>query len=95
MALIFRWYLFHGSRWAAEGTEDRRTDYQIWCGPSMGAFNAWVKGSFLESLEHRTVDQIARNLLEGAAVITRAQLLRSCGVPVPAAAFQYRPRPLQ
>ena len=38
--------------------------------------------------------QIARNLLEGAAVITRAQQLRSYGVAVPSSAFDYRPRPL-
>ena len=29
----------------------------------MGAFNAWVKGSFLEEPAARTVVQIARNLL--------------------------------
>ena len=38
--------------------------------------------------------RIARNLLEGAAVITRAQQLRSYGVPVPASAFHFAPRPL-
>ena len=25
----------------------RQIDYQIWCGPAMGAFNQWVKGTFL------------------------------------------------
>ena len=60
----------------------------------MGAFNAWVAGSFLEPPDNRTVVQIARNLLEGAAVATRAQQLRSYGVPVPSAAFDFRPRPL-
>ena len=95
MALVFRWYLAHGSRWAAEGVEPRRVDFQIWCGPSMGAFNEWVRGSFLEPIEQRTVAQIARNLLEGAAVVTRAHQLRSYGVPVPDAAFAYQPRPLR
>ena len=94
MALVFRWYLFHASRWAAEGVADRKADFQIWCGPAMGAFNAWAAGSFLVTPEQRTVAQIAYNLLEGAAVITRAQQLRSAGVAVPAAAFQFRPRPL-
>ena len=61
----------------------------------MGAFNAWVKGSFLEKPANRTVVQVARNLLEGAAYVTRAAQLRSYGVPVPAAAFVFRPRPLQ
>ena len=94
MALVFRWYLGLSSRWAIAGDERRRLDFQIWCGPAMGAFNTWVKGSFLEPSPARTVVQIARNFLEGAAVITRAQQLRSAGVPVPSVAFQFAPRPL-
>ena len=94
MALAFRWYLGKASRWAIEGDPDRRTDYQIWCGPAMGAFNRWVEGSFLADPANRTVAQIARNLLEGAAVVTRAQQARTYGAPVPASAFQFRPRPL-
>ncbi|HVW07444.1 MAG TPA: PfaD family polyunsaturated fatty acid/polyketide biosynthesis protein [Bryobacteraceae bacterium] len=94
MALIFRWYLGMASRWAINGDESRRGDYQIWCGPAMGAFNAWTKGSFLESPGERTVVQIGLNLLEGAAVTSRAQQLRACGVDVPSEAFCYRPRRL-
>jgi hypothetical protein len=82
------------SRWAITGEASRRADYQIWCGPAMGAFNSWVRGSFLEDPAQRGVVQIARNLLEGAAVMTRAHQLRTYGVPVPAAAFDFRPRPL-
>ncbi|HEU4362516.1 MAG TPA: PfaD family polyunsaturated fatty acid/polyketide biosynthesis protein [Mycobacterium sp.] len=94
MALVFRWYLGKSSRWAIDGAPDRVLDYQIWCGPSMGAFNSWVAGSYLEQCEHRNVDQVALNLLEGATLITRAQQARACGVPVPATAFRYIPRPL-
>lgn len=94
MALVFRAYLGQSSKWAIAGDAGRRVDYQIWCGPAMGAFNRWAKGSFLEAPEQRTAVQVARNLLEGAAVVTRAQQLRSYGVAVPAAAFDYRPRPL-
>ncbi|MCO4762404.1 MAG: PfaD family polyunsaturated fatty acid/polyketide biosynthesis protein [Myxococcales bacterium] len=95
MALIFRWYLGKASRWAIEGDPSRVADYQIWCGPAMGAFNRWTQGSFLADPKERTVAQIGRNLLEGAAVITRAQQLRAMGVAVPAAAFDSRPRPLR
>jgi PfaD family protein len=94
MALVFRSYLGQSSRWAISGVRDRRPDYQIWCGPAMGAFNAWTAGSFLAEPENRSVVQVARNLLEGAAVVTRAQQLRSFGVPIPPAAFDFRPRPL-
>ena len=94
MALVFRSYLGRSSNWAIDGDPQRRLDYQIWCGPAMGAFNAWTRGSFLAEPEHRGVVQIARNLLEGAATITRAQQLRTYGVPVPAGAFHFEPRPL-
>ena len=94
MALCFRWYLGLSSRWAIKGEPSRRLDYQIWCGPAMGAFNAWVRGSFLEAPERREVVQIALNLLEGAAAVTRAQQLRTYGAPIPAAAFRFSPRPL-
>jgi trans-AT polyketide synthase, acyltransferase and oxidoreductase domains len=70
-------------------------DYQVWMGPAQGAFNAWVRGSFLEPAENRTVVQMALNLLEGAAVVTRAQQCRTYGVAVPAEAFDFRPRPLK
>ena len=95
MALVFRWYLGKSSRWAIAGTRERRADYQIWCGPAMGAFNQWVKDSFLEAAPERTVVQIALNLLEGAVVALRAQHLRAFGVPVPAGAIAFRPRRLR
>jgi PfaD family protein len=94
MALVFRAYLGLSSRWAIDGVDERAADFQIWCGPAMGAFNSWVRGSFLEAPGNRGVVQVARNLMEGAAVITRAQQLRSFGLPVPAAGFDFRPRPL-
>lgn len=94
MALVFRWYLFMGAQWAREGYVARRSDYQVWCGPAMGAFNQWVKGSFLEDPAKRDVVQIARNLLEGAATIARANALRSAGVELPSSALEFRPRPL-
>jgi trans-AT polyketide synthase/acyltransferase/oxidoreductase domain-containing protein len=94
MALVFRAYLGLSSRWAIDGVDARAADFQIWCGPAMGAFNAWARGSFLEAPANRTVVQVARNLIEGAAVLTRAQQLRTFGLPMPAAAFDFRPRPL-
>lgn len=94
MALVFRWYLFMGAQWAREGLKERRGDYQIWCGPAMGAFNAWVRNSFLAPVESRSVAQIAFNLLEGAATVMRAGHLRTAGVALPPAAYDFRPRPL-
>ncbi|MEO1383449.1 MAG: PfaD family polyunsaturated fatty acid/polyketide biosynthesis protein, partial [Bacteroidota bacterium] len=59
MALIFRWYLGLSSNWANAGTPDRTLDYQIWCGPSMGAFNDWVKGTYLEAYPNREAADVA------------------------------------
>lgn len=95
MALVFRSYLGLSSKWPIDGDQDRKLDYQLWCGPAMGAFNEWAKGSFLEEPANRTVVQVALNLLEGAAVVTRAGQMRTYGVPVPAGAYRFPPRRLQ
>ncbi len=92
MALVFRSYLGQSSRWPLEGTPGRAIDYQIWCGPAMGAFNQWVAGSFMEDPAQRSVGQIALNLMAGAASITRAHQLRASGVKIPAGLFRFAPR---
>jgi len=91
MALIFRWYIGNSSRWPIVGDFDRQVDYQLWCGPAMGAFNRWVAGSFLEAPENRTIQQIAFNLLEGAAHITRAMQLRTFGLVLAPDALNFPP----
>ena len=91
MALVFRWYLGQSSIWANSGQSDRKMDYQIWCGPAMGAFNEWVKGSFLEDWKNRDVVTIARNILFGTAVLERANALERQGIPVPAEARRIDP----
>jgi trans-AT polyketide synthase/acyltransferase/oxidoreductase domain-containing protein len=83
MALVFRWYLGLSSRWANSGEPTRKLDYQVWCGPAMGAFNEWVKGSFLEQPRNRRVVTVAFNILYGAAVLLRLQTLRIQGFPLP------------
>jgi trans-AT polyketide synthase/acyltransferase/oxidoreductase domain-containing protein len=92
MALIFRWYLGLSSYWAISGNTDRTADFQIWCGPAMGAFNHWLRGTVLEPLQERKVSQIALNILEGAAVITRAHQCRSFNIIVPPEAFHFTPQ---
>ena len=92
MALIFRWYLGQSSRWANSGEPSRRLDYQIWCGPAMGAFNEWTKGTFLARPQNRRVATVAYNLLHGAAVMQRINSLRSQGFPVPSDAARVVPQ---
>lgn len=83
MALVFRWYLGQAAHWAKGGTPGRTLDYQVWCGPAMGAFNEWAAGSFLEAPEQRRVATVARNILFGAAVLIRANILRYQDMQVP------------
>ena len=80
MALVFRWYLGQSPDWANQGVADRKLDYQIWCGPAMGAFNEWVRGSFMEVTGQRRVAAVALNILFGAAVLMRAGQLKLQGV---------------
>jgi hypothetical protein len=94
MALVFRTYLGQSSTWAIRGEPSRKIDYQIWCGPAMGAFNQWAKGSFLEKTPNRRTATVAMNLLFGAAVATRAAWLRTQGVPLSAGVGAIRPMEL-
>jgi PfaD family protein len=80
MALIFRWYLGLATHWAIRGVKERRMDYQIWCGPAMGAFNDWARGSFLEDPAERNVVTMAQALMTGAAHQYRRQHLQMQGV---------------
>ena len=91
MALVFRSYLGQASRWANSGEPTRRSDYQIWCGPSMGAFNEWVKGSFLEKPEERSAAIAAQNIMIGAAAVSRVDILRKQGIDLPAEVSRFAP----
>ncbi|MBN2443261.1 MAG: hypothetical protein JXJ04_18010, partial [Spirochaetales bacterium] len=67
MALVFRWYFGYSTRLALDGVADRKVDFQVHCGPALGAFNQWVKDTSLESWRNRHVDEIAEKLMMAAA----------------------------
>lgn len=94
MALIFRWYLGLSSRWSNSGEKGRELDYQIWCGPAMGSFNDWVRGSYLADLNNRRVVDVAHHIMTGAAFLYRMQSLKLQGLQMSAYYTQYRPVPL-
>ncbi len=93
MALVFRWYLGLSSGWSISGEASRVTDYQIWCGPAMGAFNNWVAGTYLAPVENRRVADIAAQVMRGAAFTSRVNHLRCAGVRLPARCATYIPSP--
>ncbi|MEV0593893.1 ACP S-malonyltransferase [Nonomuraea cavernae] len=74
MALVFRWYFVHTIRLALRGEAGREVDYQVHCGPAMGAFNRWVAGTELADWRARHVDVIADRLMEAAAGLLEARL---------------------
>ena len=82
------------ARWANAGEPTAALDYQIWCGPAMGAFNAWAAGSFLAdpAQPHRRADrpQPARRAPPSSRAPSSSARTAS---PVPAGAFDFRPRP--
>lgn len=80
MALVFRSYLGQATHWANAGDTSRKMDFQIWCGPAMGAFNEWTKDTFLQQPDQRQVVCVNLNILFGAAVLTRANELRRYGI---------------
>ncbi|MFK7937619.1 MAG: 2-nitropropane dioxygenase, partial [Saprospiraceae bacterium] len=92
MALIFRWYLGLSSNWANSGAQGRQLDYQIWCGPAMGAFNDWVRGTYLEQAKNRQAADVAEQIMQGAAYLWRVQNLRAQGVELPLEMRRFVPR---
>jgi len=92
MALIFRWYLGLSSRWSNSGQIGRETDYQIWAGPSIGAFNSWVRDSYLENVINRKTVDLARHIMTGVAFLYRLRLLQMQGIVLPPLCEIYKPR---
>ncbi|MEA5550401.1 PfaD family polyunsaturated fatty acid/polyketide biosynthesis protein [Anabaena cylindrica UHCC 0172] len=91
MALIFRWYLGLSSRWSSSGEKGREVDYQIWCGPAMGGFNDWVRGSYLAEPNNRHVVDVAHHIMLGTAFLYRIQSLKIQGLQIPNYYGQYHP----
>jgi trans-AT polyketide synthase/acyltransferase/oxidoreductase domain-containing protein len=89
--LVFRWYLGLSSRWSVAGEKGREMDYQIWTGPSMGAFNNWVKATYLEEPQNRHAVDLAMHILRGCASLHRVRSLEMQGIVFPAALQRYIP----
>ena len=53
---------------ALDGDKTKTVDYQVYCGPALGAFNQYVKGMDIESWEKRHIDGIAKLLMDNAIV---------------------------
>ena len=74
MALTFKWYFAHTTRLALAGDESQRVNYQVHCGPALGAFNQWVKGTELEPWGNRRVADLGTRIMEETASLLDARL---------------------
>lgn len=79
MAQIFKWYFVHTTRLALRGSEQQKVDYQIHCGPALGAFNQWVKGTALQPWRNRHVADIGMKLMQDTAKLLNQRFLAMSG----------------
>lgn len=79
LAHVFKWYFIQSNRLALAGDETRRVDFQIQCGPAMGAFNQWVKGTPLEPWRARHVDGLADRLMTATATLLTERFVALTG----------------
>jgi trans-AT polyketide synthase/acyltransferase/oxidoreductase domain-containing protein len=52
---------------ALSGSAGQQIDYQIHCGPALGAFNQWVMGTEIEDWRQRRVADIGEKIMIAAA----------------------------
>lgn len=71
MAAVFRTYLIRSTTAAINGVVEESNDFQIHCGPAMGAFNRWASGTILEDWRNRHVDVIADTLINAAICLNK------------------------
>ncbi|GAB2993374.1 ACP S-malonyltransferase [Saccharothrix stipae] len=89
MALVFKAYFARTSRLAAAGDEAERVNFQIHCGPAIGAFNRFVAGTPLQDWRARHVDLVAERLMAGAARVLRERRAAPTGAaPRPVEEYQ-------
>ncbi|GAA2311699.1 PfaD family polyunsaturated fatty acid/polyketide biosynthesis protein [Streptomyces violaceusniger] len=74
MILTFKWYFVHSARLAMNGSVEQRVDYQIPCGPALGALNSLLRGTSREDWRARHVDDLAELLMNGAARLWQERL---------------------
>ncbi|WP_428243274.1 PfaD family polyunsaturated fatty acid/polyketide biosynthesis protein [Gynuella sp.] len=67
MAAVFRWYFIQTTRLALRGDEHNKVDYQVHCGPALGALNQLLQGTAQEHWQNRSVVWLCEYLMNGAA----------------------------
>ena len=68
------------SGWANRGEMDRALDFQVWCGPAIGSFNDFIRGTYLDptvAKAYHDVYEANMQLLRGACVLRRIEQLKA------------------
>lgn len=73
MATVFRHYFTLGMRSALAGDAARRVNFEVPCGPGLGALNGWISNL---PWQQRPVAEIARRIMDGAAELVDARALQ-------------------
>ncbi|MDG4810847.1 ACP S-malonyltransferase [Micromonospora sp. WMMD1120] len=74
MLAVFKWYFAYTSELALRGDPAGRVDYQVHCGPALGAFNSWVQGTEVADWRHRHADEIGLRLLAATSALLTDRL---------------------
>ncbi|MBW4085272.1 ACP S-malonyltransferase [Paenibacillus sp. S150] len=74
MTVVFKSYFANSTRAALMGDEQQKVNYQIHCGPALGAFNQWMKGTPWERWTNRHVDEIGKHLMEETSKLLKERL---------------------
>lgn len=83
MTLVFKWYFAHCSQVTLSGDENEKDNFQIFCGPALGSFNQWVKGTQYAHWKNRHVDKIAELLMHNACEDIQKKLFSINVAPQP------------
>ncbi|WP_410511165.1 ACP S-malonyltransferase [Paenibacillus sp. BR2-3] len=75
MAVVFKWYIENAKKSAIAGESGNKVNYSIMCGPAIGSFNQWVKGTSLEAWRNRRVGQIAAMIMNEAAEMVKGDVV--------------------
>lgn len=74
MGMVFKRYFRDTMRWAIAGSQQHKVDFQIHCGPALGAFNQWVAGTPLRDWSQRHVEDIGDRLMGETESLLRGRI---------------------
>lgn len=72
---LYEYYYKQGIKLSLEGNSLYQENFQIHTGSSLGAFNQWIKGTYIENWKQRHVDEIGILIMDEAIQILKKNML--------------------